>query len=548
MTRAMFIVVLAHTALLLQTVHADFTTLVSVKSDLTTSSSNVSFYPSVSQDGRYIVFESTDPNLVDGDTNGIVDIFRHDRKTGETIIVNLAYNGSLAAGGSTFGRISGDGNVVVFASYASNLVPNDLNGKCDLFVRDLIAGSTTQITPSSAVSGDFCVSANPSVSADGRYIAYYGAFSTAPGSINIIIYDRQTGMNELVPPNSGSKQVPNISANGQFVTFYSDDATFVAGDTNATHDVFVYDRQNPGALQRVSIGTGGQANGSSVFPDISADGRYVVFESFANNLVPGLPGAPGSVRRVYVRDRVAGITELVSVPLSGVPDGSDAWYPAISGDGRYVTFGSLSSAFVANDTNGAFDCFKYDRMLHKMSIVTANVNGASGNGATHQKPCDISEDGTTVSFSSTSTNITAMPVPTSPSAWRIFAFGSIYSPWQNLDSGLAGTGGKIPALHAEGVMQIGTPLALSILGKPNAAGYLIAGGSQISAPLFGGVFVPSPDVLIPITLDSQGRAYIVVPWSFTLPTGAAFWLQSWFTDSGAVQGMSASNAIKGIIQ
>lgn len=548
------------------TAHADFTALASVKSDLVNPNMNgYAARTSLSGDGRYVVFESFDTNLVDGDTNGAVDVFRHDRKTGETIRVSVASDGSEAlvnatdlGNASRFADVSDDGNIIVFSSYAVNLVPNDDNKGCDIFVRDVVAATTTRISsPAISPGGALgsCGFEGGSISGDGRYVAYYGYTTSSASSGNIIIHDRLTSMDETVPPNSSTiKYYPKISADGRFVTFESYDPNLVPGDTGTAYDVFVYDRNNPvNGLSRVSISSNGVIGDyNSTRPEISRDGRFVVFESFATNLVPGLPGPAINAQRIFVRDRLLGTTELINIPLSGIPDTSSfGERPGISDDGRYVTFQSSSSSYVLNDTNGSgfLDCFKYDRLLHKMSIESSRWDGLSASGTAFQQRCDISGDGTTVAFSSSSKDLVAnLMIPSSPATLRVYTRGPIYEPWQDLGNGLAGAFGQTPVLHAEGPMQLGKPLALSLLGKPNTSGALIVGVSQLSVPLYGGTLIPAPDIVLPISLDSQGRGHIVVPWNFSVPAGVSFWMQAWYNDVAGPQGKSATNALKGTIQ
>src|SRR5262249_363073 len=147
---------------------------------------------------------------------------------------------------------------------------------------------------------------------------------------------------------------PSVSGDGRFVAFHSNATNLVAGDTNSLMDVFVHDLQT-GATERVSVSSGGaQGTIGSYYPSVSGDGRYVAFISDAPNLVPN---DVNGTRDVFVRDRLAGTTERVSLASNGTPSNSDCAPPAISPDGRYVVFGSFASNLVPGDTNVAFDVF-----------------------------------------------------------------------------------------------------------------------------------------------------------------------------------------------
>jgi PKD repeat protein len=186
-----------------------------------------------------VVFLSDATNLVEGDTNGMSDIFVHDRLSGETRRVSVASDGTESNLGSYDPLISADGRFVLFTSDASNLVSGDTNGVSDAFVHDSQSGETQRV----------------SVASDGRQ------------------------------GNSRSYYHPSISADGRFVAFTSAATNLVYGDTNLSHDVFVHDLQT-GETRLVSLAAGGtQGNNHSVDPFISADGRLVAFHSAASNLV-----------------------------------------------------------------------------------------------------------------------------------------------------------------------------------------------------------------------------------------------------------------------
>jgi Tol biopolymer transport system component len=263
-----------------------------------------SFDPSISADGRYVAFVSAATNLVSGDTNNFQDIFVHDRQTGQTTRVSVASDGTQANGHSYAPSISADGRYVAFASLASNLVSGDTNGAWDVFVHDRQTGETTRVSVASdgTQAIGFFFGSSPSISADGRYVAFDSwATNLVSGDTNdkpdVFVHDRQTGQTTRVSVSSDGTQAnggpgwsgnpSSISADGRYVAFHSYADNLVSGDTNSATDIFVHDRQT-GVTTRVSIASDGtQANGFSASPSISADGRYVAFMSGATNLVSG---------------------------------------------------------------------------------------------------------------------------------------------------------------------------------------------------------------------------------------------------------------------
>ena len=337
----------------------------------------------LSANGRLILFESDAPNLVSGDTNRVADIFLHDQGSGVTERVSVSSKGRQANGPSGFGRISSDGRYVAFSSLASNLVPGDTNRLSDIFVRDLATGKTTRVSVTSrggqARCGlPYCESTEPVLSAHGRYVAFESsATNLVPGDTNklsdVFVHDRRTGKTTRVSVTGAGKQggrdrtnngsnAPEISADGRYVVFHSADSNLVAGDTNRTFDIFVHDRRT-GKTSRISISSGGaQANGENLGGlTISADGRYVAFTSLASNLVAG---DSNDITDVFIRDLRTGVTTLASLGETG-NQGDDASAVggstvAFTADDRYLAFSSWAANLVPGDTNIVPDAFVRD--------------------------------------------------------------------------------------------------------------------------------------------------------------------------------------------
>jgi Tol biopolymer transport system component len=301
----------------------------------------------MSADGRYVAFVSDADDLVLDDTNGTFDVFVHDRFSGATERVSVDSRGGQSNGSSLTPSISADGRFVAFFSQADNLVLGDSNAAGDVFVHDRLSGTTQRVS----VDG---------LGNQGNGETFYS---------------------------------PRISADGRFVAFFSAATNLVLGDSNNAADVFVHDRMTAGT-ERVSVdGSGSQGNGNSEGPAISADGRYVAFFSEAANLVPG---DTNGAFDIFVHDRLTGTTERVSVDSRGRQSNGDSLEEALSADGRYVAFSSAATDLVPGDTNGTTDVFVRDRVTSTTERVSADGHGAGSGGGGPT----ISADGRYVAFHS----------------------------------------------------------------------------------------------------------------------------------------------------
>jgi len=326
--------------------------------------------PAISTDGRYVALVSSGANVVVGDTNNADDVFVRDRTAGTTTLVSVSRTGDSADAESSGAAISADGRYVGFSSPATNLVAGDTNGTYDVFLRDLLAGTTSRVSVrSDGAQGNALSGFNPGLSADARYIAFTSNASNlvsgdTNGTGDTFVRDRVAGTTTRVSVSSAGRQAnhnaggESISGDGRFVAFVSR-ADLVPGDTNRDFDVFVRDRRS-GTTSRVSVsGTGAQANARSTHAAISADGQYVVFESLASNLVAG---DTNGTFDVFVRNRLAGVTNRVSVAADGTQSGGSSRFSPtpITAHGRSVVF-ETGAPLVPSDTNGTYDIFVRDR-------------------------------------------------------------------------------------------------------------------------------------------------------------------------------------------
>ena len=363
-------------------------------------------FPSISGDGRFVAFESEASNLIAGETNGVGGVFVHDRQIGATTRVSVDSSGAQANNGSGAAAISNDGRYVAFYSYASNLVPGDTNEMIDIFVHDRQTGATTRVSVDSSGAEANGNSADVyfavAISGDGRYIAFQSEASNlvardTNGVDDIFVHDRQTGVTSRVSVDSSGAEAnsgsiaPAISSNGRFVTFSSGATNLVAGDTNGKTDVFVHDLQTGQTTLASVSSTGQQADGGGNSPDISGDGRYVVFISKSNNLAPG---AEDYQELVYVHDRQTGQTTLASVytggnfMITGIVD-----QPTISSNGRYVAF----ALYDKGENDGILHIWVRDLQANTSTLI------AHGNESSHSP--SLSADGSVVSFWSGASNL-----------------------------------------------------------------------------------------------------------------------------------------------
>jgi hypothetical protein len=355
--------------------------------------------PSISANGRYVAFQSTATNLVPNDTNGKVDVFVKDVTSGNLVCASVYADGSQLAG-SEVPKINGNGRCVVFQSDIG------FSGSA-IRVKDLETGTLAQANTSAAGVQANGPSGEATISADGRYVAFWSyATNLVANDTNnqrdIFVKDLTTGsilranLSATGTAANDSSYSPSLSGNGRYVAFVSAATTLVPGVFNAQWDVFVKDLVS-GAIVRANVSAGGaQANRSEGFPEpsLSADGRYVAFQSSATNLVPG---DTNGLRDVFVKDLNTGAIVRATVTATGEQVTQDAYDPEISGDGLHVVF--RLGSFV----DGSTSAMEKDLVTGELFPIATALNGAPENSGSGQP--SVNADGGHIAFISSSTNL-----------------------------------------------------------------------------------------------------------------------------------------------
>jgi Tol biopolymer transport system component len=492
----------------------------------------------VSGDGRLVAFAVGGVEASAGGPGAGAEVFGRDRSTTPGTTARL----SAPAGGPAVGpavtespAISGDGNIVAYASAASDLVTDDSNSLTDVFVSDRARKETTRVSrglSGAQTNGSSAVDSAPALSADGQVVAFSSAATNLVADDNngvgdVFVFDR--ARQETTRVNLGTSGVeatgrdsfdPALSTDGRFVAFASDAANLVADDTNNATDVFVHDRQAR-TTTRVSVGAGGAqaTGGESYAPAVSGDGSVVAFISRAANIAPG---ATDGIDNVFVRDLKAGITtrvgttggpdgstipprvalsangrfvayadetdvfvfdrqgggaEQVSVGPGGAPGDRASAAPALSADGRFVAFQSGATNLVPADTNQRTDVFVRDRRFGtttRVSLGSGSVQGDQPSTAPR-----ISGDGRFVAFQSAATNLVPGDTNSAPDIF-VHDRTPVRGYWLvTADGGIFAYGSAVFA-GSTGAMKLVKPI-VAMAAAPSGQGYWLAASD-------GGVF------------------------------------------------------------
>lgn len=405
----------------------------------------------ISGDGRFVVFTTDAPNLFPGDVNNSQDVFLRDRDTDEngifdepgavstTLISFNASNTTTGNGASLYPRISRTGRFVVFRSGSTNLVAGDSNGYVDIFVRDVVAGTTARVNVDSAGQQALGGSSGiqfQAISDDGRHVAFDSlATNLVPGDTNqkrdVFVHDRDVSGNGIfdepgdirtvrVSVGAGGQQaddesqVPWMTPDGRFVAFSSSATNLVANDKNRATDTFLHDRDADGngifdesglgttSIERISVTTSGQEgerNALSSFGALSEDGRFVLFNSSAALAPADNNGTMDS----YLRDRRAGTTTLVSLNSAGDSPSGHVGVSTMSADGRFVVLSGWAGGVTENPVFGV-STYVRDLVTGSITMVSIGASGASNSDHAHG---EISADGRFVVFQTAAGNMVA---------------------------------------------------------------------------------------------------------------------------------------------
>lgn len=535
------------------------------------------YFGRVAPDGSATIFVSDAEDLVAVDTNQLRDVFVHEWATGSTERVSVSSTGAQGNGHSGNNSSTGSvalslgGRYAAFMSDATNLVPGDTNDRNDVFVRDRQTGQTTRVSvDSSGVQGnEHSGMGGVAMTPDGRYVAFASVatnFGGAPFVFEgIFVHDRQTGQTSYVSRSTTGAShdfyclFPAISADGRHVAFCSLADNLVPSDTNGW-DYFVHDELN-GTTVRVNVDSAGaQANEGSVPGQcgISADGRFVAFNSFASNLVANDTNA---TRDTFVRDLSMGTTVRANLDSSGAQaNGGSGHDAAISADGRYVAFESAANNLTPGDANGFADVFVRDTISAATSIVSLASSGAQGDSNSWMP--SISSDGRYVSFGTDATNLVPGPAP----------LGQVLRDRQGCSVTVAtfctaatSTHGCVPSIAVSGTPSAtaGSGFALSVSGvEGQKTGMLFYGLSgSLAAPFGGGAsLLCVRGSLQRMGLQNSGGTALAcdgalsvdwnqfiatTPWILGLPFvgGESVWAQGWYRDPLAPGASNLSNAV-----
>jgi hypothetical protein len=365
--------------------------------------------------GRYVVFESTATNLVANiSTNGLNQVYRKDTVTGEVNLVSSESSNLQAANNASFSpAISDNGRFVVFQSAATNLSSITTGGILQVYIKDLTDGSIELVSRNINGTAGNATATNAVVSNDGRYVAFQsGATNLSTlsnnGAVQIYLKDMADESVDMVSRETtltgganGLSANADISNDGRFVVFESNATNLVSPQTTNINRVYLVDMNDPDTIEPVSVdANGADAQGSSFNPAVSNDGRYVVFESNAANLDVDTPDN-NNATDIFLRDRSTPSTTLVSInPVTGESADNTSTNPAISGDGIYIAFQSSAGDIVVGDNPGIVDIyvrnlFSPTIMINQVNISDTGINPTVDSGRTR-----ISNDGHYVSFDS----------------------------------------------------------------------------------------------------------------------------------------------------
>lgn len=384
----------------------------------------------LSADGRFLVFASSASNLVAGDLNGKYDVFVHDRVAGTTVRASVGTGGGEGNGDSTGGGVSDDGRYVVFQTRASNLVAGGAPGTDNVLRRDLLSGTTELVNVTFSGALPSSSSRSPSISADGSRIAFGSAASNlvpndTNAQVDVFVRDMNAGTTWLVSRtpagalSNGYSDMPVISGNGQLVAFYSLATNF--GPTAVQARIFLA-AANANVLEEVSVSSSGtSANANNLGASISHDGSRILFGSRATNFEP----APAGLLNQFLRDRSAGTTRLVPrLPSGQAPNGS-IFSARLSSNGQFVALTSTTTDLLPGLGGFASDQFIVNVATGGAVRMSAPLPPATEPNSSVISCAGVSDDGLWSGFVTSATNLVPGEVQdTLPDAYLAFALST----------------------------------------------------------------------------------------------------------------------------
>lgn len=509
-----------------------------------------SFDLTLDRDGSLAAFTSAASNLVMFDANGVADVFLRDVVAGTTTRVSVGSGGVEGNAASDSGRLASNGRAVAFRSDATNFSANDMNGASDIYLNDLAAGSTLLVSQTPAGMAGNGPSLAPFVSRNGLLVVFSSdATDLVPGDVNnqrdVFVFNVLLGTTQCISVDpfgaiagNGSSDAATVSADGRYAVFASAASNLVPGDTNGDVDIFLRDL-TAGVTWRInrSVG-GGQANGPSSAPAISESGEVIVYQSQATNLVPN---DNNGVADVFVFDRITAATERASVATNGTPGNDVSGGPVVSATGRFVAFVSDAGNLSPDDTNGALDVYVRDRGLkvtHRANLSVALTESALDAGG----PA-LSANGRIVGWNSPAPDYVPGDVN---AATDVFVHQRANADWRNYGAGFPGTIG-VPGISIAADPVLGTDATLLISNSAGMAtvGTLIVGLMPASVPQpWGGDLLVTPVQLIGLNLPGPVTQ---LPWHVDYVEaheGASLFLQVIESDPGAQYGVSSTPGLE----
>ena len=473
-----------------------------------------SSWPAVSGDGRYVAFE-TRAALLPGDVNGLEDIYVHDRQTGAVVAASRNAIGTWGNGASTKASISEDGRFVAFQTLATNLGGLDLNMAADVIVKDMLTGAVKVPTIWSGVVTANGESLRPSLSADGRFVAFDStADNLVPNDTNNSrdVFERDLQTNQIwrvsVGPwgqSDGPSFAPSVSANGRYVAFHTDASLMYLGDANASRDVIVRDVELGTNVCVSRTPAGVPADGDSYDATISHTGTRVVFTSRATDLVPG---DTNMFEDVFMANVASGVVELVSVGQAGEIGDAVSLYGRLSGDGNHVVFQSTSTNLIG--VNLGFSGIFLRDLHHGTTHLVSRKSGYELLPNARSRYPAVSADGKIVAFQSDATNLDQGDTN---------GLADVFARWVFDDPHVYGvstptSAGCVPEIAFEGVPSASDDSGFTISAselpnqKPGMLFYGLSGAGDL--PFFGGTkWVAAPNYRTPL-VSSGGTPSPVV--------------------------------------